>query len=330
MLSNLRPSSLLFALIAVLCLALIAWWVWFQVRFSGTLELVGELLERGDPEGAARALAGGEDLVLRAQRQRRMFLSEGIALSVAVVVGLALFAAALVRERRVRQAHTRFFAGATHELKTPLATLRLAVETLQSDRVDRARAAEYLQIMASEISRLEDDLQDLLRAASLPSARRRLSLEPGDLREDVAAVVRRLEPRLAATGVNVAIAAGEPAPVRRDPEAISTVVRNLLDNAVKFSSAGDRVTVELLRDGGDVQLVVRDQGCGMGADQGRVFQPFYRGAANNGHTGGTGLGLYLVAELVRAHGGAVAAHSDGPQRGSEFRVRLPLCVEGAA
>jgi signal transduction histidine kinase len=108
----------------------------------------------------------------------------------------------------------------------------------------------------------------------------------------------------------------------RDPEAMQLVLRNLLDNAIKYSNKGTRVQIELRLDGSDIVLDVEDQGRGMDADELRhAFTPFWRG--KDAATGGSGLGLHLVRELVAAHGGSVQARSDGPGRGSEFTVRLP-------
>jgi signal transduction histidine kinase len=323
-------SAALFALVVLLCLTQVGWWIYFQFRETARLEDAAALLVRGEPAAAARAL-GADDtgsLAEHVRRRRVMFASEGAALGVFVLVGVVFFYAAWMRERRMREQQRRFLTGATHELKTPLATVRLGLESLLEDRVPLQRREHYLRSMIGEVDRLERGATNLLTAAALHERTQALRRSVGDLALDVEDALAELAPRLEAAELRLERQLASGVAVARDPDALRIVLRNLLDNAIKYSARGGAVRVALERAGGDAVLRVADGGAGMDADElHHAFAPFYRGAAKN-HVGGSGLGLHLVAELVRAHGGSVGAASPGPGRGSEFSVRLPLAGDG--
>lgn len=306
-------------------LALLGWWTWFQVDQARDLQRAGELLAVGDADGAARALGASDarQLSALAASRRRMFLSEGMAFL--AVLGLAGGAVLLLqrRESRLRADHDRFLAGATHELKTPLATIQLLLESLRDGRLPDEKRSRYLESGLLEAQRLENGLTNLLCAAGLRSALPRRSARiDGDLAEDVRRAVARLQPRAEAAGIRIDLAALEPVGAARDPEALQLALHNLLDNAIKYSPRGSAVTVRLQGDGHKARITVTDRGMGMDHEAlQNAFVPFWRGRDSG--TGGTGLGLYLARELVQAHGGAVTASSDGPGRGVEIQLLLP-------
>lgn len=320
-----RSSSLLFGCLLLANLALVAWWTWFQIRSTQQLEAAGNLLVAGDADGAAQALGAGSaaELPALAAARRRMFVSEGAFFAAIVLLAGGLVLAALRRQARVAADHDRFLTGATHELQTPLATIQLLLESLRDRRLPPEKQDHYLQSGLLEAARLQRGLANVLTAAGLratgrPPARR----EEGDLAADVQRAVTAMQPRADAAGVALRVTALPSLPASRDAAALQLVLHNLLDNAVKHSPRGGQVQVQLGVDGADAVLSVRDHGDGMDSEELRhAFAPFWRG--RNAATGGTGLGLHLVRELVAAHGGTVEARSDGPGRGSEFRVRLP-------
>lgn len=318
-------SSLLFASILALSFALVAWWTYALVTSGAELAAAGERLAAGDPEGAARELGAGgvADLAAEGERRRRMFASEG-AFFAAVMAGLGwLYLAALRREGAAQRTQDRFLAAATHELKTPLATIVLLLDSLRDGRVDADKRARYLAAGLQEAERLGRGLDNVLTAAGLRATRRAAALTPGDLVADVRRAVDALRGRADAGEVAVRVDAPPTLPSRRDETALQLALRNLIDNAVKFSPPCSTVLVTVAREGGDATIVVRDEGRGLDDEErSRLFEPFWRG--NDVATGGAGLGLHLVRELVAAHGGTVAAHSDGRDRGACFTVRLPL------
>jgi signal transduction histidine kinase len=319
------PSSIL--LVAVLCLsfALVTWWTTFQVLASRELEAAGVQLVAGDVDGAAKAL-GAEDaaaLAALAGRRRWMFASEGMFFAAVLLVLGWLYVCSVRREATLRASQDRFLAAATHELKTPLATIVLLLESLRDDRLPGEKRGRYLSTGLLEAQRLERGLDNVLTAAGLQATRRGAVAEPGDLAADVRAAVEAMHPRARAADVTLEAIVPAELPGVRDGQALQLVLRNLLDNAVKYSPAGSAVQVSLTEQAKEAHIAVRDRGRGMDAQElANAFRPFWRGSDHA--TGGAGLGLHLVRELVHAHGGTVTASSSGRGQGSEFVVRLPL------
>ncbi|MFY9344827.1 MAG: HAMP domain-containing sensor histidine kinase [Planctomycetota bacterium] len=318
-----RPS-LLFALILGLSFAMLVWWTTFLVSASEALAAAGERLAAADPGGALRALGAADagELAELGHRRRVMFASEG-AFFAAVLLGLAwLFVASVRREAAARQAHDRFLAGATHELKTPLATIRLLLESLREGRVADDKRSQWLATGIQEAERLERGLDNVLTAAGLRTTVRRPAREAGDLAADVQAAVDALRGRALAGGIAVTVTAPGRLPWQRDAAAIQLVLRNLLDNAIKYSAAGGHVRISVADEGHTARIAVADEGRGLDAvERAHAFEPFWRG--NDAASGGAGLGLHLVHELVAAHGGTIAIASAGRDQGSTFTVVLP-------
>ena len=318
-------TSLLFGSILTLSFALVVWWTVFQVVVSGELVAAGARLGAGDVDGAARALGAESAAALPelAHRRRAMFASEG-AFFALVLLGLGwLYIASMRRESRLRATQDRFLAAATHELKTPLATITLLLESLRSDRLPTEKRARYLGTGLLEAERLGRGLDNVLTAAGLRTTHRATRPQPGDLAADLAEAVESVRGRALAAEVDLVVEAPPTLPCLRDGTAIQLVLRNLLDNAIKYSTAGGKVDVRLLGEADHARIELRDTGRGM--DQSELehaFEAFWRGTDTA--TGGTGLGLHLVRQLVDAHGGRVHAASDGRDRGSVFTVCLPL------
>jgi signal transduction histidine kinase len=319
-----RFSTTLFALILCFSLILVGWWTWLQMNASAALQSASEQLARGEADAAAKALGadGARGLAELAARRRVMFLSEGLAFELVLLLGGALFFTAIRRESRLRANQDRFLAAATHELKTPLSTIRLLLESLAADTVPAGKRERYLQSGLREADRLERGLTNVLTAAGLRTAVRPLRLEAGDLAADVQQALAAIAARAEAAAVELHAESLPPAVTARDAEALQLILHNLLDNAIKYSAPGSRVSVRLRRDGDAFAVTVRDQGRGMSSEElEHAFQPFWRG--KDTASGGVGLGLHLTRELARAHGGSVAGSSEGRGRGAEFVLRLP-------
>jgi len=318
-----RTSLVIFGLVVALCLAQVGWWIIFQVNETNKMERAAILLDQGDAAAAARALGGG-DLGEQARRRRWMFASEGATLGVLVLIGIILFWITTERERRTRQMHERFLAGTTHELKTPLATMRLGLQSLAAGRVSADRTDEYLETMLDAVGRLERGVANVLGAAGLHAGRRKMNFRSCDVVIDLNAVVEEMRPIFVDAGIELSVDAPAELLARHDSDAVRTILRNLLDNACKFCGSGDSVTVGLAAHGSEFEMRVADTGAGIAADeQPHVFEQFYRGTSG-AHVGGSGLGLHLVSELAAAHGGRVKVRSEGATRGSEFMVRMAI------
>jgi PAS domain S-box-containing protein len=233
--------------------------------------------------------------------------------------------------RQADRAKNEFLAMLSHELRNPLGIITNALAVLEQapGRGERERQAmAVVHRQAAQLARLIDDLLDVAR---LTAGRVRLALEPVDL----LAVGRRCVQALAesgrAAGHHLALE-GEPVLAAGDAARLEQVVGNLLDNALKYTPAGGRITVRTARELDAAVIAVRDSGQGIPPDLlPRVFDPFVQEPqALDRARGGLGLGLAVVKRLVDLHGGSVSVESAGPGRGSEFTVRLKLAAPPAA
>lgn len=227
--------------------------------------------------------------------------------------------------KRAERAKDEFLALVSHELRSPLHVLGgwLSVLRHEQDPDRRARALAVAERSAGLLSRL---IGDLLDASRIASGKLEIEREVFDLQELVQAVVAAFQPIAAGRQVALGLALPEQTPfVAGDPERMEQVVRNLVDNALKFTEPGGRVQVRLARADGRVSLVVSDTGHGIAPDLlPRVFERLTQGEGGPRGAGrGLGLGLSIVRHLVELHGGRIEAHSDGPGRGARFVVTLP-------
>jgi signal transduction histidine kinase len=253
----------------------------------------------------------------------------GIVFFLVIIAGLVLNTIFLVREVRRNEQHDAFINAVTHELKTPIASIRLYLETLQRRELPEEKRREFYGIMLADSDRLLDLIEQVLRAGR---SRQRLMLRS---RLDLRAVVResvelaRLRHHLPAERVQyVEHVDGEnTASVMGDADELKAAVSNLIDNAIKYSGADIQVEVELLAlDPRRLAVRVRDHGMGISKSElKRIFRRFYRiPEAVAMRVKGSGLGLFIVSSVARKHGGRVSAESDGPGRGSTFTLQLPI------
>ncbi len=225
-------------------------------------------------------------------------------------------AANLEREDELRRALT---ADVAHELRTPVTILAAQCEAILDGVAEPS--AEHLSSLYEEVLRLGRVIEDLESLASAEAAGLRLERGPVELDRVVARAAELLAPQFEAAEVELETHLA-PAVVDGDEQRLAQVARNLLVNALKFTPAGGRVEIEVEASDGTARFAVSDSGSGIAADElAHVFERFWRGAGARG-TAGSGVGLAVVDELVRAHGGSVTAASE-PGRGSTFTVELP-------
>jgi two-component system, OmpR family, sensor histidine kinase SenX3 len=256
----------------------------------------------------------------------------GILLFALIIAGIIIYTVFLVMEIRRNEEHDSFINAVSHELKTPIASIRLYLETLQSRSVSDAQRREFYEIMLADAQRLHETVDQVLEAGLI----REKPVSAVHAALDMVAVTRECV-ELAALrhhllpGTMTMKAQDGPLLVRGDAEKLRTVLTNLLDNAVKYSGRDVRVTVSVVAPAPDkIWVRVEDRGVGIPRKQlNRIFNRFYRvPALGLKHVKGTGLGLYIVRAIARAHGGRVFAQSEGEGRGATFTVELPrLSIE---
>ena len=251
----------------------------------------------------------------------------GALLMAAIVSGVVLNTIFLVREIRLNAQHDAFINAVTHELKTPIASIRLYLETLQTRAVDDAKRLEFYRIMVEDSERLLGTIEQVLRTGRIGLSSRRLNVSRIELGAVIERCVERVRTLHKVSAEALAYRPGQPVTIVGDADEVQAAVSNLIDNAVKYSGSDVRVPVETATvDGKYVALRVTDHGPGIEKTElKRIFKRFYRvpGAVAT-RVKGTGLGLYIVRSVAKRHGGRVWAESEGPGRGATFVLQLPI------
>ncbi len=249
----------------------------------------------------------------------------GAVFFVLVIIGVFWLCLWLVREIGVNQRQRAFIDAVTHEMRTPLASLQLHLETLERHDPDRENRQAFLERMRGDLERLDHTVEQVLTAARAEDSRLRPRFESVSLPDLLGRCIEEVRTRhgLSEDAVQLAIRPGTT--VKGDATELAVVFRNLLENAVKYSSDPVEVTVRVgVRDDGRVAVEIADRGIGIPSGElGKIFQRFYRVGRDVQRTAsGLGLGLFIVRNLVRRQGGRVVARSEGWGQGSRFVVTL--------
>lgn len=258
------------------------------------------------------------------ERFRRLnrYAWEG-AFFLAVLLGaMAVVHRALREDRELRRRQDNFMAAVSHELKSPLASMRLSAETLSLRDPPPGRRAELVKRLLEDLDRLQRIIGNVLDASRLAEQAPRLVQEHLVLADELGFILSGLRTQAAKSGVRVVTHVAPDLALRADRECVRTVLHNLLDNAIKASPRGGDVTVRAEQRDGEVRCEVRDTGVGFPpAESDRLFQKFYR-AEQEGwpRSGGTGLGLHLALRCADRDGAAITAFSSGPGTGATFTV----------
>ncbi len=255
----------------------------------------------------------------------------GIIFFALIIAGMVVNTIFLVREVRRNEQHDSFINAVTHELKTPIASIRLHLETLQRHELPEAQRQEFYRVMLSDADRLTTTVEQVLRAGRAGDKRAgKEKSEEVDLRHVIEECIEatrtrhHLQPGMLQYEEVPSNGAG--LTIRGNPEDLRTAVFNVLDNAVKYS--GDNIDVRVRLDGRDenrLVLRVQDHGVGIPAgDMKRIFRRFYRVSHRSlANVKGTGLGLFIVRAIAKKHGGRVFAESEGEGRGTIVTLELP-------
>jgi signal transduction histidine kinase len=250
----------------------------------------------------------------------------GVFLLAMIIGGMILNTIFLVREIRRNEQHDAFINAVTHELKTPVASIRLYLETLQTRTVDEDKRREFYRIMLEDSGRLLATIEQILRTGRIGASSRSLNLSRVEMRSVVESCVARARTLHAIGEDGLRYQPGEPVSFIADEEEVRAAVANLIDNAIKYSGKDVQVAVDVERQGNRVAVRVRDRGVGIPKSELKhIFKRFYRiPGPQSSRVKGTGLGLYIVRSVAKRHRGRAWAESEGPGQGSTFVLEFPV------
>jgi two-component system phosphate regulon sensor histidine kinase PhoR len=279
------------------------------------------------------APSASEELATRVQNRRLLELVMVAFACLVVVAGVGAILFATWKERRISELKSEFVANVSHELKTPLALIRMFGEMLQSGRVaNEAKHKEYLDIIVGESERLSALIENVLDFAKVERGREAYEFAIGDVGEAVNRAAAAYRYRAEREGVELVVELDSDLPeVRLDDRAIQLAVINLIDNALKYAQAGKLVRVQAKRNGSSVVIHVIDRGPGVPPqDRERIFERFVRGKPARSRVGssdrspvrGSGIGLSLVKHIAESHGGRAWVESS--ETGATFSVSIPV------
>jgi signal transduction histidine kinase len=270
-----------------------------------------------------------ERVVDSRRRRFRMFAAEGSFFLLLIIAGAIAIHRSLRRGAEFERRQQNFLAAVTHELKAPLASIRLFTETLSSRQLPPEKQRDCLSKIAQDVERLEELINDALEAGVFSRRSFHPALELNNLSEHLVSYVEMHRHRAERSGLQITTAIAPGVQARTDQVHLRRAVGVVIENAIKYSGPNPRgkgIRVSLTAEGRDAVITVADQGMGLEpADQKRVFERFYRaGDEMTRKVSGSGLGLYLAREIIEAHHGRIILRSDGPGTGATVEIRLPL------
>lgn len=312
-------------------MAAFVWWAWllfkknhevFEARYKVHFyEMLAGGLVSSEPEFQRSNVY--LDLFSGYRRQMQMIVGEGIVFVLSLILGIWFINNGYRKEVAASRQRRNFLLSITHELKSPIAGIQLAIETLLKRDLPREQSERLLGHALAETRRLQRLVNDLLFSAKLETAyqphKEHLDLELlfGEILESVRAKYPQSEFRFAVSGALPAFTG--------DRAGFTAVAHNLLENAVKYSPGQAMVEMRLESRGNFIRIEVADQGPGIPEkERQKIFTRFYRiGNEDTRQTKGTGLGLYIVEQIVKAHNGTIAVLDNKPE-GALFRIDLPV------
>ena len=300
--------------------------------------LAGEESQKGQLLAQERAPAGLEGLVQiflakpevideAVSGQQRIYIATGVLVTLLVLAIAGTAAMAVSRQITLQELKNTSVAIVAHELRTPLASMRMLVDTLREGRYrNELQLREYLDLIAGENERLRRIAENFLTFSRLERGSQALAIESVAPHAVAAQAVVPFAARLAAPGCTFAMEVDDSLPeIRADREALAQVLSNLIDNALKYTGDEKRIALRARKDGATLRFTVEDNGIGIPHDQRRaIFEPFHQVDQRLSRTReGAGLGLAIVQRIVKAHGGEITVAGE-PGKGSIFTVKIPL------
>jgi two-component system phosphate regulon sensor histidine kinase PhoR len=266
------------------------------------------------------------ELTARTERKTMMFISEGMFLSVLVMLGIYLMYRAFKKELWIQSQQNNFILSVTHELKSPLASIKLYLQTMLTREVPGEKQKTFLRHSLHDTERLERLVENVLEATRLDQQEPHYERKPVALAPLIDQSLRRIRSYAEDEAVDLTADLDSAVTIQGDAHSLVSVFDNLVENAVKYSTAPKKISVRLAAADHHAVFEIQDNGVGIAEkDIPFIFERFYRaGSEMTRSAKGTGLGLYVVKKIVTIHGGHIRVRSDGTHNGTKFIVTFPL------
>jgi len=255
-----------------------------------------------------------------------VILLEGCFLMIVILAGVLLIFVFWGKQARLNRLQSNFVSSVSHELKSPLASIQLYLETMKLQNVSPEEMRDFVEIMLTDTERLSSLIDNIMEASGADPKGLQLHFQPVELKLFLKEVLEGHQRRFAEKGVQVQLEAQDCPPLQLDRRAMKMVFNNLIGNALRYSPDGSPFIIRVKKNGKFCDIDFIDAGMGLSEkDCKKVFGKFYR--VQNKETQnieGAGLGLYLTREIVKNHKGKIKATSEGRGKGSVFTVSLPM------
>ena len=250
----------------------------------------------------------------------------GLILLVFLLAGMYFIFIFLTRQMHLTRLYDKFIANITHELKSPLASILLYLETLSVRKVSRDQQKTFISLMIKDVNRLQNLINSLLRLSGIEKQRMFVHFQVYRMEEMVKSLIREAIDLFKVPADAIIIEGKASCSCVIDRDALKIVIDNLIDNAKKFTSGPLRLNIDMTCSSKRFILKIKDQGIGISShNQKMIFNKFFRvGKSQIPDIRGTGLGLFIVREIIRSHGGNISVFSAGENKGTTFTLELPI------
>ncbi|MCP4684357.1 MAG: hypothetical protein GY867_02815 [bacterium] len=314
-----KSALVIFIVLMVFIVGQGAWWVVFMAQ------LVDEKVDMAAHLGGDPAFV--EEMHQQEIARQIMLGLEGSVFLIVLLIGTWLIYRALVKTEQLKRHQQNFLMAVTHELKTPLASMKVYLDSLQSEKISFEKKQAIFPRVKNDVSRLEGMVENILEAGRIGRNAYRVNREQVNLSDLVERAADEVQQAVSTVPVDLSRKIDKDVCIEGDPVVLKRAIDAVLDNALKYHD-GKRVgvSVRLSANNGRAELTIADEGVGLEKQECEaVFDRFYRvGDELTRTTQGTGLGLYLCREMIREHGGDVSARSEGRNKGTLIAITLPL------
>jgi len=311
-----KTALILFIGLAIVVLSQSVWWIVFMAR------LVDEKVE------LAQLFGADEDYIEKLHEQeiirQIMIGSEGIFFLILVLAGAWLIYRALKRTEELGYQQQNFLLAVTHELKTPIASIMIYLNSLASPKISEEKKVQIIPRMKADLKRLEKLVENILEAGRFERGQFKLNEDNFDLAELINDRIADIKKAHDSKNLQINFENNKPARLVADQQALRGAIEAVIDNAIKYNNENPVVDISIEENDENIVLVIADNGVGLDKqEQNKIFDRFYRvGSEMNRQKAGSGLGLYLCREIIKAHGGEIDVYSAGHGKGSRFTIKL--------